>query len=287
MRGTTNARLVACLGALALLGVWAPASASDTLAPPVETAAAESPQPAVADGAAEATQTDEARGSKLAGTSWRLVRIMSMDDRVYEPDDASKYTLTLDADGMVAVMADCNRGTGTWISASASQLRFGTIATTITKAPCPPGSLSEKYKAQFQWVRSYRMEDGHLFLATIADGSIMELEPMEPPLAATVLGEEVRTGDAGEMQDVVLTRLFDRYAEEQGIEVTETEIAAYVDKLQRGMRTMGLSAEDELPPEEATEVEHMRRDMARSMIPHSRASPVRRGERNPVNGANE
>lgn len=110
---------------------------------------------------------------------------------------------------------------------------------------------------------------------------------MEPPLAATVLGEEVRTGDAGEMQDVVLTRLFDRYAEEQGIEVTETEIAAYVDKLQRGMRTMGLSAEDELPPEEATEVEHMRRDMARSMIPHSRASPVRRGERNPVNGANE
>jgi hypothetical protein len=87
-----------------------------------------------------------------------------------------------------------------------------------------------------------------------------------PPLAATVLGEEVRTGDAGEMQKIVLTRLFDRYAEEQGIEVTEAEIDAFVENMQRGMRARGLTAEDELTPEEAAQAEQIRRAMGRSMI---------------------
>ena len=35
----------------------------------------------------------------------------------------------------------------------------------------------------------------------MADGSIIEFEPLSgTPLAATVLGEKVRTADAGEMQ---------------------------------------------------------------------------------------
>jgi hypothetical protein len=38
---------------------------------------------------------------------------------------------------------------------------------------------------------------------------------MELPLAAPVLGEEVRTSDAEVMQEIVLTRLLDRYAEER------------------------------------------------------------------------
>jgi hypothetical protein len=95
------------------------------------------------------------------------------------------------------------------------------------------------------------MEDGRLYLATMADGSIIELQPMEPPLTATVLGEEVRTLDAGEMQGIVLTRLFDHYAHEHGIEVSEAEIDAFAGNMRRGMRAEGLTAEDELTPEEA------------------------------------
>jgi FKBP-type peptidyl-prolyl cis-trans isomerase (trigger factor) len=78
---------------------------------------------------------------------------------------------------------------------------------------------------------------------------------MELPLAATVLGEEVRTSDAEVMQEIVLTRLLDRYAEERGIKVTDAEIDAYVENLRRAMRA-----------EEAAEVEQMRRDMGRAMI---------------------
>jgi heat shock protein HslJ len=202
--------------------------------------------------------------SALVGRPWRLVEIVSMDDRVDAPKDRSLFTMTFKADGAVQIQADCNRGAGSWTSTAPGKLRFGQIA--ATRAMCPPGSLHDRYMAQFPWVRSYVMKDGHLFLATMADGSIIELEPAERPLAATVLGEEVRTSDAGEMQEIVLARLFDRYAEENGIAVTDAEIDAYVENMRRGMRARGLTAEDDLTAEEAAQAERMRRDMGRSMI---------------------
>lgn len=140
----------------------------------------------------------EAAACELADTSWRLVRIMSMDDRVDVPDDRAKYTLELQADGTATMQADCNRGSGSWISEATGQLRFGPVAS--THALCPPGSLSEKYLAQFEWVRSYVMKNGHLFLATMADGSIIEFEPAgDSALAANARGEEIRRTDAAEI----------------------------------------------------------------------------------------
>jgi para-nitrobenzyl esterase len=124
---------------------------------------------------AEEYTTEEAGG--LGGTSWRLVQIMSMDDNTYKPDDPSLYTLTFGADGTMNVLADCNRGTGSWISESDGQLQFGPIAATM--ALCPPESLHDRYLSQFEWVRSYVIRDGHLFLATMADGSIIEFEPAD------------------------------------------------------------------------------------------------------------
>ena len=202
--------------------------------------------------------------SALAGRTWQLVEIVSMDDRVDTPDDRSLYTVKFVADGTVQIRADCNRGTGSWTSSAPGKLEFGQIA--ATQALCLPGSLHDSYMAQFPWVRSYVMKDGHLFLATMADGSIIEFEPVVLPLAATVLGEEVRTADPAEMQEIVLRRLFDRYAKEQGIEVTDAELDAYVENMRRGMRAEGLTAEDELTPAEAAQAEQMRRDMGRAMI---------------------
>lgn len=256
--------LLACLGTVALLAVSVAKGAEDTSAPQRAAGVAGPSQPATANSIAAAKQANTTPASELAGTSWRLVKITSMNDRVDEPDDPAKYTLSFGADGRAAVLADCNRGTGTWTSDAAGQLRFGPIA--ATKALCPPGSLSEKYLAQFQWVRSYLMDNGLLELATMADGSIIELASMELPLAATVLGEEVRSGAPEEMQEIVLTRLFDRYAEEQGIEGTDAEIDAFVEHMRRGMYAEGLTAEDELSPEEAAQAERMRRDMGRSVI---------------------
>jgi para-nitrobenzyl esterase len=125
--------------------------------------------------AAPTTAASQTSASELAGTSWRLVKISSMDDTTAVPDDPSHYTLSFGADGSASIRADCNRGSGSWSSEGPSQLKFGPLAT--TRAMCPPGSLSDKYVAQFEYVRSYVFSDGHLFIATMADGSIIEFEP--------------------------------------------------------------------------------------------------------------
>jgi len=127
----------------------------------------------------EEAQIEEAAvvDSELAGTSWQLVKISSMDDSVIEPEDGSLYTLLLRSDGTASVRADCNLGNGSWTSESTGQLQFGLLAT--TRAMCMPGSLSDPYLKQFEWIRSYVFRDGHLFLATMADGSIIEFEPAE------------------------------------------------------------------------------------------------------------
>ena len=86
-------------------------------------------------------------------------------------------------------------------------------------------------------------------------------------LAATVLGEEVRTADPDEMQQVIITRLLDQYGAEHAIAAQAPEIDAFVENLQRAMAAdENLTAEDDLTPEEVEQVNAMRRDMARSII---------------------
>ena len=134
----------------------------------------------VSDSGTTSTQAEAgeaARHPQLAGTEWQLVQIMSMDDSIYVPNDRSRYTLRFAKDGTVNMLVDCNRGTGSWVSEFNGQLRFGKIA--ATRALCPPGSLHDRFLAQFDWVRSYVVEKGHLYLATEADGSIIEFEPLK------------------------------------------------------------------------------------------------------------
>ncbi len=127
-----------------------------------------------ASGETDSEGTSSTAASELAGTAWRLVEIQSMDDTVRRPTDRALYTLELGKDGTAVVQADCNRATGPWSSESAGQLAFGLMA--ATQAMCGPGSLHDVYLRQFGWVRSYVLQDGHLFLATMADGSILEFE---------------------------------------------------------------------------------------------------------------
>lgn len=127
------------------------------------------------DGSPEATPATDSQPDGLAGSAWQLVRIQSMDDTVQEPDERGKYTLQFGDDGTVAIRADCNRGTGGWTS-EGSSLAFGPLAT--TRAMCPPGSLHDAYITQLSYVRSYVLRDGMLHLATMADGAIIDFEPL-------------------------------------------------------------------------------------------------------------
>lgn len=114
----------------------------------------------------------------LAGTAWQLVKFEGGDGTVLTPDDRAKYTIELAADGRVSARIDCNRGRGTWTSTQPGHIELGPLA--LTRAMCPPDSLHDQIVRQWGNVRSYVIEDGHLFLALRADGGIYELEPIAP-----------------------------------------------------------------------------------------------------------
>lgn len=121
--------------------------------------------------------------SALAGTQWRLMEIQSMDDTQgrTKPSDPSMYTMRLNGDGSVTLRLNCNRATGTWraepgADASSGLFEFSPLA--VTRALCPPPSLDERIASQAQYVRSYLLKDGRLYLSLMADGGIYAWEPI-------------------------------------------------------------------------------------------------------------
>jgi heat shock protein HslJ len=126
--------------------------------------------------AVDASGQPQSPAPGLGGTSWRLVRFQGSDDKTLTPDDRSKYTLQFGADGSLTARIDCNRSRGTWKSAGAGQVQFGPLA--LTRAMCPPGSLHDRIVKHWDFIRSYVLRNGHLFLSLMADGGIYEFEPI-------------------------------------------------------------------------------------------------------------
>jgi heat shock protein HslJ len=111
----------------------------------------------------------------LEGTTWQLVRFQGGDDRILTPDDPAKYTIEFAAGGQIAARVDCNRGRGTWKATPAGQLELSPLA--LTRARCAEGSLHDQIAKQWTYVRSFVIEDGHLFLSLMADGGTYEFAP--------------------------------------------------------------------------------------------------------------
>jgi len=120
---------------------------------------------------------------KLAGTSWQLVRFQSSDDMTLTPEAKDGYTLEFADGGHLTAQVDCNRGMGTWTSSRTGQLRLGPLA--LTRAMCPPTALNKRLPKDYDYVRSYVLKNGHLFLSLQADGGIYEFEPMNATSSVT------------------------------------------------------------------------------------------------------
>lgn len=86
------------------------------------------------------------------------------------------------------------------------------------------------------------------------------------PAVAVVFGEKIQTADPAELQQAILTPLFDHYAAEHDLVALEAEVDHFVEAMEQGMRERGLTAADELTAEEKAEVDAMRREMGRSLI---------------------
>jgi heat shock protein HslJ len=111
----------------------------------------------------------------LGGKSWALVRFQGSDGKALVPDDRSKYAIAFEPDGNVSVRIDCNRGRGTWKSSGPNQISFGPLA--LTRAMCPPAPLNDRMARDWEYVRSYTLRNGQLFLSLMADGGTYEFGP--------------------------------------------------------------------------------------------------------------
>lgn len=125
----------------------------------------------------EGSETNEASPLEaLTLTDWQLVEFQSMSDEIgtVRPEDPSLYTLSFASDGKVSMRLNCNRGSGSWsatpTSSSGGSIEFGPIA--ATRAFCPPPSLDEQIARDFEYVRSYIIEENRLYLSLMADGGI-------------------------------------------------------------------------------------------------------------------
>ena len=114
--------------------------------------------------------------TSLEGTYWQLVKFQGSDGTTLTPDDRAKYTIEFVTGGQLTARVDCNRGRGTWKLSGSNQVQFGPLA--LTRAKCAEGSLHDQVVKQWNYIRSYVMKDGHLFLSLMADGGIYEFEPI-------------------------------------------------------------------------------------------------------------
>ncbi|MCC6315437.1 MAG: META domain-containing protein [Thermomicrobiales bacterium] len=111
----------------------------------------------------------------IAPLVWRLQRIELPDGASRAPKDPAHYTVQFLPDGELAVLADCNRGRGSWVMDGAV-LTLGPIAT--TRIACGPDSLDQEFLSRLQRANgwSYR-DDGDLILTSSADAAVLVFAP--------------------------------------------------------------------------------------------------------------
>jgi heat shock protein HslJ len=115
----------------------------------------------------------------LVGTEWRLVEFRSSDDGIgiQRPSDASRYTMSLAGNGTVSMRLDCNHASGTW-TATVSGSSFGFGPLRMTRVACQQPSLDDQIARHAEFVSSFLLRDGFLFLNLMADGGTYVWEPL-------------------------------------------------------------------------------------------------------------
>jgi para-nitrobenzyl esterase len=121
-------------------------------------------------GASSPAPTDTALPPDTFDVTWQWESLVTPVETV-KPDRPELYTLQFDRSGRVAVRADCNRGSGPYTVSAGRRITFGAMA--LTRAACPPGSLSDRFVRDVGRVSSYFVRDGALFLEMPVDSGTL------------------------------------------------------------------------------------------------------------------
>ncbi|HEX7810418.1 MAG TPA: META domain-containing protein [Burkholderiales bacterium] len=86
-------------------------------------------------------------------------------------DQPDRYTLEIQPGGKALLRADCNRGSAAYkIDGRGLSFKLGAL----TRAACPPGSLSDRYLKALEGVVSHRTKGENLFLDLPAEGGTLK-----------------------------------------------------------------------------------------------------------------
>ena len=112
----------------------------------------------------------------LTGVVWQWQETVSNTGEVtLRPDDPTPYTVEFLPDGTLAIQADCNQATGTFIATGAQlDLQVGGV----TRMACPSGSLMDPFLAALDQVISSSIQEGNLSLALAGGGGVMRFGPV-------------------------------------------------------------------------------------------------------------
>jgi len=111
---------------------------------------------------------NQASGAELKNTVWRWnsLEMSAGNTTVEKPQN---YQLEFMTDGKVNVLADCNRGRGTF-KTEGNSLSFSGIF--LTKMACPPGSLDNRFLQGLESARTYRIEGNNLLIEGAGGGTM-------------------------------------------------------------------------------------------------------------------
>lgn len=97
----------------------------------------------------------------LVGPVWELEQIQYNDDTLLMADPPENYTIEFMEDGTAAIQADCNRGRGDFSTDDSS---IDITVGALTRAACPPGSISNEFVQALDGAAIYFFQDGKLFM---------------------------------------------------------------------------------------------------------------------------
>lgn len=114
-------------------------------------------------------------GADIIGIVWKWEQLTTPVG-VTTVDDPDKYIVEFQPDGNVAVLADCNSGSGTYtIDGGSISIEIGAM----TMAACPPGSLSDEFVKNLNAAAIYFTEGDNLFIDLKFDSGTMRFAPGE------------------------------------------------------------------------------------------------------------
>jgi heat shock protein HslJ len=146
------------------------------VAPAVELATVEPEPLALVTPAIEPTAETGAGTADILGVIWKWEGYTPVAGDPITVDNPEQYEFMLLPTGTIRVKADCNNGSGTfWIDGNNISIEV----LTLTRAACPPGSLSDDFVQALNQASAYQVDGASLLLELGGDGGTMVFSPVE------------------------------------------------------------------------------------------------------------